>query len=285
MKPTAFSSGRLLIFLLFASLTIGLVSWGHKQNPGRYDQTMNDTIPRKPARPSDGKTDKEKKIRDLDDVLNELDRTDMKAQMEKTQKEIEEVMKSFDKAKIKMEIDRAMKEVDMDKISKEVEESIAKVDFKKINEELAQAMKEFDAAKTQQEISESLSKVNWDKMKTEMEIVKEIDMKKLDEEMEKLNKEMKELGPRIEKEMERAKLEIEKAKAQIKEYKEFVNGLESDGLINKKEGYSLKHKDGELFINGKKASDQTYNKYRSFLEKHKKFNIEKDDDDFDIDMD
>lgn len=278
MKPTAFSSRRLLIIVLIASLTIGLISWGHKQNPGRYDQAMDDTVPKK-------KTEREKKIRDLDDVLDELDRTDMKAQMEKAQKEIEEAMKSFDKAKIKLEIDRAMKEVDMDKIRKEVEESIAKVDFKKINEELAQAMKEFDAAKIQREISESLAKVNWDKMKAEMERVKEIDMKKLDEEMEKLNKEMKELGPRIEREMEKAKVEIEKAKAEIKEYKEFVNGLENDGLINKKEGYSLKHKDGELFINGKKASEQIYNKYHSFLEKHKKFNIEKDDDDFDIDMD
>lgn len=85
--------------------------------------------------------------------------------------------------------------------------------------------------------------------------------------------------------MEKAKVEIEKAKVEIKEYKGFVNGLENDGLINKKEGYSLKHKDGELFINGKKASEQTYNKYRPFLEKHKKFNMKKDDDDFDIDMD
>ena len=85
--------------------------------------------------------------------------------------------------------------------------------------------------------------------------------------------------------LQKAKVEIEKAKAEIKEYKDFVNGLESDGLINKKEGYTLKHKDGELFINGKKASEQTYNKYRNFLDKHKKFSIEKDDDDFDIDMD
>jgi hypothetical protein len=61
--------------------------------------------------------------------------------------------------------------------------------------------------------------------------------------------------------------------------------LDNDGLINKKEGYTLKHKDGDLFINGKKASEQTYSKYRNFLENHKKFNIEKSDDDFDIDMD
>ena len=110
-------------------------------------------------------------------------------------------------------------------------------------------------------------------------------MKKLDEDMKKLSEEMKELGPKMQKEMEKAKVEMEKAKAEIKEYKGFVDGLENDGLINKKEGYSLKHKDGELFINGQKASEKTYNKYRPFLEKHKKFNIEKDNDDFNIDID
>jgi hypothetical protein len=96
---------------------------------------------------------------------------------------------------------------------------------------------------------------------------------------------MKELGPKIKKEMEKAKVEMEKAKAEMKEYKGFVDGLDNDGLINKKEAYTLKHKDSELFINGKKATEQTYSKYRNFLEKHKKFNIEKSDDDFDIDVD
>jgi hypothetical protein len=64
-----------------------------------------------------------------------------------------------------------------------------------------------------------------------------------------------------------------------------VDGLEKDGLIDKKKGYTIEHKDGKLLINEKEASAQTYEKYRSFLEKHKKFNIEKDDNDFDIDMD
>jgi hypothetical protein len=78
---------------------------------------------------------------------------------------------------------------------------------------------------------------------------------------------------------------MEKAKAEMKEYKSFVDGLDKDGLIKKSEGYSIKHKDGELIINGKKASNETYTKYRDFLEKHKKFTIEKNDDDFNIDID
>ena len=196
-----------------------------------------------------------------------------------------EAMKKIDGEKIKLEVEKAMKDIDMAKIQREVQESLAKVDFEKIKREVAEAMKEVDMVKIQKEVQESLAKVDWEKMKAEMDKVKDIDMKQLEKEMQKVKEEMKDLGPKIEKEMKKARVEIEKAKVEIKEYKEFVNGLENDGLINKKENYSLEHKDGELFINGKKASDATYNKYRPFLEKHKKFNIKKDDDDFDIDMD
>ena len=78
---------------------------------------------------------------------------------------------------------------------------------------------------------------------------------------------------------------IEKAKVEMKEYKSFVDGLEKDGLINKKENYSIKYNDGKLIINDKEPTADTYKKYRSFLDKHKKFNIEKDNDDFNINMD
>jgi hypothetical protein len=279
MKPTKFTTGRILLVLLISGITLGLVSWDQKQTPRHLQQTINDTVPKKKT------VDREKKVRDLDDVLDELNEADMKVNMEKIQQEINDAMKKIDGDKIRMEIDRAMMEVDMAKIQKEVQESLAKVDFNKIKAEIAEAMKEIDMDKIQKEVKESLAKVDWDKMKMELEKVKDIDMKKLDAEMKKVKEEMKDIGPKIKKEMEKAKVEIEKAKTVIKEYKEYVDGLENDGLINKKEGYTLKHKDGELFINGKKASDQTYNKYRSFLEKHKKFNIKKDNNDFDLDMD
>ena len=279
MKPGTFANGRLLLVLLTVGLTVGLVSWDHKQLPGKYKQSINDTTPKKKS------IDRDKRVRDLDDVLDELNAVDMKEEMEKAKKEIAEAMKSIDGDKIRMEINKALKEVDMAKIQKEVQESLAKVDFNKIKEEVANALKEVDMAKIQKEVQESLAKVDFDKIKLEMEKVKDIDMKKFDADMKKMREEMKELGPKLEKEMEKAKVEMEKAKIEIKESKAFVDGLDNDGLINKKEGYTLKHKEGELFINGKKASEQTYSKYRSFLEMHKKFSIDKSDDDFNIDMD
>lgn len=272
MKPTTLLPGRLLLAVLTIVLTAGLISWDQQQSPGRYEQSATDTTPKKKDK------DREKKVRDLDDVLDELERNDWEADMLKAKKEIAEAMKNFDGEKIKLEIEKAMKEVDMAKIQKEIQESLAKVDFDKIKNEIATALKEIDMAKIQKEVEASMEKVNWDNIKMEMDKVKDIDMKKLGEEM-------KELGPKLEKEMQKAKEEIEKAKADIKEFKTFVEALDKEGLINKKEGYTLLHKDGELFINGKKAAEETYSKYQDFLKKHKKFNIEKSDDDFDMNLD
>ncbi|HKC37809.1 MAG TPA: hypothetical protein VKB95_17150 [Chitinophagaceae bacterium] len=272
---------NLRITLAVAAMAITSVfvlsSWDFKNtyaawNDNGYD--IADTIPKK-----------EKKIRDLDDVLDELNNADLKMDMEKIQKEFAESMKRFDAQKIQMDIQKAMKEVDFEKIQKEFEQSIAKIDFTNIEKEMAKAMKEVDMVKIQKEMQESMEKVDWDKMKTEIDKVKEIDMKKVQLNMEKMQTELSKIGPAIEKSLEKAKVGIEKAKAEMKEYNEFVDGLEKDGLLNRKEGYTIKHKDGELFINDKKASDATYKKYKPFLDKHKKFTIEKSDDDFNVDID
>ena len=276
MKPGTLTSGRVLLILLMTGLTVGLVSWDHKQSPGRYDQAVNDTIPKKKT------TDK--KVRDLDEALEEINNIDIQVELDQAMKEVKEALKSIDMDKMKIEMEKAFKDVDLAKIQKDIEASMAKVDFNKIKEEMNAAMKEIDFSKIQVELKESLAKIDMDKVKEEMEKVKNIDMKKLEQEMEELKIEMQDLKPKIEKELQEAQVQIEKAKVEIKAYRDFVNDLEKDGLLDKK-AYKLKHKDGELFINGKKVSEQTYNKYRSFLETHKQFNIEKSDDDFDIDID
>lgn len=267
---------NLRITLAVAAVTITSVfvlsSWDYKNNymswndDDYYDQY--DTVPKKQNR--------EKKIRDLDDVIDELNGVDMKMDWEKMQKELNESMKKLDMQKIQLDMEKTMKNVDFEKIQKEIEQSMAKIDFVNMEKEMANAMKEVES---------SMKKIDWEKMKTEMEKVKDIDMKKMEIDMKKMEEEMKKLGPELEKSLENAKESIEKAKVEMKEYNEFVNGLEKDGLLKRSEGYTIKHRDGELFINGKKASDATYNKYKNFLEKHKTFSIEKTDDDFDMDID
>ncbi|MDP4264978.1 MAG: hypothetical protein Q8941_20795 [Bacteroidota bacterium] len=290
---------RVLPALLIIGTAFALISWGYRQPSHSFRQypSTNDTIPK------EKKAEREKKVRDLDEALDELNNVDLKSEMEKAQKEMQLAMKELDGQKIKMEIEKAMKEVDMAKIQKEVQESMANLDLdmakmqqelktamkefdsEKVKGEIEKAMKEVDMEKLQEQVKESMAKVDWEKINKEMEGVKKMNFSKIDEGIAKAKEEMEKMGPKLEKEMQKAKAEIEKAKEEMKEYKGFVDGLEKDGLIKKSEGYSIKYKDGELLINGKKASNETYLKYRSFLEKHTKFNIEKNDDDFNINDD
>lgn len=276
MKPTSLRFGKAVLVLATLLVTIGLVSWDQRYAPGRFDQSIIDTTPKKKI----GETDR--KVRDLDDVIDEMNKADLELDHEKIKAQIEDAFKGFDHEKIKKQMEEALKEVDMDKLKAEIDRSMAKLDMDKVKKQMELALKEVDMSKIQEEIKASMDKIDWNKMKADMDKVKEIDMKKMEADMDKMKDELKEIGPKLEKEMEKVKLEMEKAKAEMKEYKEFVDGLEKDGLINKKETYTIKHKDGELQINGKKADQKVYDKYRNFLEKHKSFNIEKSDDDFNI---
>ena len=267
MNAKPFALRYFLPIAVVACFSIALVAWaGKKQShqQKRTEQNANDTTP---------KVKSDKKIHDLDDAIDELDNAEIKLNLDKIKAEVQEAMKNIDMQKVKMDVEKAVKEVDMEKVKAEVEK----------------ATKEIDAAKIEQKVKESLAKVDMEKIneqiKKEMEEVKKIDLSKLDEEMKNLQIEMKDIQPKIEKEMEKAKVEIEKAKVEMKEYKSFVDGLEKDGLINKKEGYTIQHKNGELIINGKKQPADVYDKYRSFLEKHKNFTIKKSDNDFNIDND
>src|ERR1700676_3082962 len=136
MNPKILTTGRMLLALLVLGVSLVLVSWDFKQTPGQYKQSFtNDTIPKSKS------TDREKKIRNLDDVLDEVNAVDLKMEMDKAQKEITEAMKEVDAAKLKALIDKELASVVFDKIRRETEASIAKIDGEKLKAELANAIK------------------------------------------------------------------------------------------------------------------------------------------------
>ncbi len=235
-----------MILFCFAVL-VGMlfVSWDIKQQPVT-SQVVADTLPVK-----------EKKVRDLDAAIAELDRIDIQLEVEKAMKEVNAALKDLDAAKINKEIQAAIKEVD----------------FAKIKAEIAEAMKEVDAVKIQADVQASLAKIDWEKIQDEIKKVEKIDLTALEKELAGVKEEMQQLQPKLEKEMLKAKEELVKAQETLKEYKSFVEGLEKEGLLNQKEGYSIEHKDGKLIINGKEASPKTYEKHEPFLKKHKNLNI------------
>jgi hypothetical protein len=281
MKSKPFTWRWMLPLLLTGCFSVMLIAWGQKQTTPSPQKTYTDTTPKK-------KTDK--KVQDLDDVLDQMDKVDIQKTMEKAMKEMQEAMKSLDVQKMQLDAQKALREIDMEKVKGEMDKAM-------------QQLKEVDLVKMKQELDASLAKIDMTKLKAEMEQFQKVDMKAAEEEMkkakeemerlgpqmkdemEKVKAEMEKIGPQIKEEMEKAKVDIEKAKTEIKEYKNFVDGLEKDGLINKKEEYSIQHKNGELIINGKTQPESIYNKYRGFLDNHKKFTIKKSADDFNIDLD
>ena len=140
--------------------------------------------------------------------------------------------------------------------------------------------------KSEQNITDTIPKNKADKKIRDLDdVLDELDRAELKVDMEKVNVELRKIKPELEEKLANVKIEVEKAKKELKEYKEFIDGLDNDGLINKKSEYSIKHKNGELIINDKVQTEAVYNKYRGFLEKHKTLTIEKSDNDFNIDFD
>ena len=109
----------------------------------------------------------------------------------------------------------------------------------------------------------------------QLEVVKSMDF-------EKIEADIKKIKPDIEKSMKDARRSIEKAKVELKAYKNFIEELDRDGLINKKETYKIEYRNGELIVNGKKQPAEVANKYKNFLNGRKDFTIKKEDDGFNI---
>ena len=264
MESTTLNTKRLVWIIAVTGLLITLAAFQKRQKPKAIDipqSNPTDTIPKK----------KELKIRNLDEALEDLDDIRVEADLEKVNAELAKIGPEVEKAveRARIEVEEAVKDIDMAAISKEINAAVSKVDCEKINEE----------------VKEAIAKVDWDEIKKEIAEVKEIHLEKINVDMEKVNVELRKIKPELEEKLANVKIEVEKAKKELKEYKEFIDGLDNDGLINKKSEYSIKHKNGELIINDKVQPEAVYNKYRGFLEKHKTLTIEKSDNDFNIDFD
>jgi hypothetical protein len=273
-----FFKTQLPVIVIVSALAITLAAW-KEDRFAQTQQTSLDTLPKKSG-----------KVKNLDEALEELDKAQLDLEYslknippinfdaKKIQEEIEKSMKDFDGEKLKLQVEQAMKQVDMEKVKEQMQAAMKEIDMEKIKIQMTEAMKDLDAQKLQLQAQEALAKVDMEKIKAQMEELKKVQMPKMEAEMKKVK-------PQIDEALAKAKVEIEKAKQDIKEYKAFEEALEKDGLINKKENYSIEHKDGQLIINGKVQPQAVYNKYRSFLEKHKQFKWKKDEDGLDLDND
>lgn len=275
---------ELPIALGISSLVIVTTAW-QVQPPKQAHTTTTDTIP-------------DKKVRNIDDALQQLEKSkqeleralkeknwekEMKDALDKIQIDGEKIkieiaaaMKDLDTKKIQLDIEKAMKEVDLDKMKIELQQNVEKIDMKEMKQQIEKAIKEIDVDKIKLDIDASISKIDLDKIKIELDKVKDIDLKQMEDQLKKIE-------PEIEKSIQSARESIEKAKTELLEHKNFINDLDKDGLIDKDKTYTIAYKKGELTINGKKQPAEVVKKYNGFLKDRKDFTIKKDNEDFKID--
>jgi hypothetical protein len=276
---------QLPIVLIAAALVITATAW--QGQPGKTKSIATDTIPNKKVKDIDealqdlenGQQDLEHKLqgKNWDKEMNDaLDKIHFDA--DKMKQQIDEAVKQIDAKKIQEQIQKAMQEVDLAKMKTELQQNLDKVELQDVKEEIAKAMKEIDAEKIKNDINVSIAKIDMDKIKMELDKVKDIDFKQMEENIKKMK-------PEIEKSLQNAKEGIEKAKKEMLEDKKFIDELSSDGLIDKNKNYKIEYKDGGLIINGKKQPADVVKKYSEFLKSKNDFTIKKNEEGFDINKD
>lgn len=263
-----------------------LVAWtGSPQQPGAVANQDKDTIPKRL------KETRQQGDRDLDKELRDLDKA-----KEKLNKE--------DWGKVQFDIDNAMKDIDMNKISQQVKDALASVDVEKIQSDVRAALKDIDLGKIKMQVDESLRSIDCDKLRKEINSsLDKVDMDAIRNEIEKagddVRRELKDKDWK--KEMEDAQKDVERARDELKHekfdmkdimdkagegiantkeelrgYQDMIYSMESDGLLNTKEDYVIKYRNGELSINGKKQSQEVTDKYKKYFKKDK-ITIRKED--------
>jgi paraquat-inducible protein B len=153
----------------------------------------------------------------------------------------------------------------MDKLLADVTSSLNDIDWGEKNEEIEKALKE--------------AKKEIEKAKLE---IRDIDRDKIEKELDKARLEIEKSRTEIDKIdltkiMSEVREGIDKAKEELKLTKEMFNEMEKDGLINSKEGFTIEYKNKDLYIDGKKQSEKTTDKYRKYFKQdHFKIRIDKE---------
>jgi len=224
-----------------------------------------DTVPEKECNGS-------MKMKDFDKLQSQLDKSLL---------QVNDEIKKIDFDQIQKQVENTLKELDMDKIMKTVEASLKSIDLDKLLADVTSSLKDINWDVKEVEMEKALAEVKKEIEKARIEI-KDIDQeaikKKLDKaklEIDKAKLEIKNID--MDKIMSEAKAGINKAKEELKQTKEMFNEMEKDGLINSKEGFVLEYKDKALYIDGKKQSERTTDKYRKYFKKdHFRITIEKE---------
>jgi len=226
----------------FSILCIGILvacAWQNPNNNNSVNQFTNaderDTVPKNNYNKKYLNSD------DFDKAMNELD---------KGMANLSEQMKNLD-VNIDKQVEESLSKINFDEIEKQTEASLKAIDWNKMQEQVDNSMKNAQQA---------IAKIDFTKMQNQMKDLQE----KLQSEEFKSQFDSEKLHKQIDDAMSKAKEGMEKAKVKLQEMKDFTDALAADGLIDKKKGYTIEWKNGNLIINGKEQPKSISDKYRKY---------------------
>lgn len=253
-----------------AAMLIGVVTLSFQDSPLIHQRpelqiATDDTLPEKNKKES-------MTMKEYDEMMQDLD---------KNMQRIGEDLKKIDFSFIGKSVENALKEVDMDMIMKETSLAIKSIDLDRILSDVRSSLKEINSEKINTELSEAMTEAKKELEKAKVEM-KEIDKESIRKAMDEARKEIEKARLEISKlDMDKIRSEVDKgigeAKEELGRTKALFNALEKDGLISRKDGFSIEYKNRELYINGKKQPESVTDKYRSYFSKdHFSITIDKD---------
>lgn len=233
MKKTFRQLFGIRLFVLSATALL-LCSW---ENPCMYNyanRKMAETINKTDTLP-------ESNVKDFDKAIEALNEN-----MVKLNKQMNEI-----KIDVNKDIAKALSSVDFKAMEKQMKASFDKINWDKVQQ---------DANVSMQKARAEIAKVDFTKMQKDMQTLQQ----KFDSEDFKSQFNSEKLQQQIDAAMANAKAGIENAKVKLQQMKDFTDVLAADGLIDKKKGYTIEWKDGDLYINHQKQSKDIADKYRKY---------------------
>ena len=258
-----------------------------------------DTVPsKKPGETVPGK-DIDAHLQQLDQAIEKLEQQLDQKNWNKMQADMQAALGKIDMEKIQQQIDYAMKRVDLQKVQLEAQDALRKIDFEKMQQTLQQSLdgmkdttnwremkREIEhAMKDAQKSIDEAKKINFEKLKADMQRTKvqwDQQRLKLEEQLQVTREQLSQNKLNMRQELEKAKVDVQKAKAGLQSYKTGISELEKNGLLNSREDYTIDFRNKELFLNGVKQSQETYDRYIPYFKKDN-LTIKKEKGSFSID--
>ena len=236
------SLAKIVFALALTAVIIGFSAFRQKQKSATYSFRKE-----QPSRDEDTTHKRNRDGADRDFYKIEGQMKQLEMQMQK----LEDQMKKLDMSRYEKEMNETMKNIDLEKITEQIDKSMKDVDWERISKDAA-------------ENARNMSKLGMEDVKKQMEQVNAT----LQKQKFNLQIDAGKMRANIERAMKNAHMSLESAREEIKNLKEFTDALEKDGLIDKSKAYKIEVKDAELYIDGKKQSKETSDKYKKYYRKN-----------------